>query len=115
MCPTPAVPRSPTGRATGSEDLLPEAASAAGLLLGRDVPLPAQRRAGCVPTRAPRQQDLRSRIAHWGLSSFPSIPRSFAIVAATGLRKTEKQNIKKSAVKEKHNTSFLSCLCSIRF
>lgn len=93
MCPTPAVPWSPTGRAMRNEALLPEAASAGSLLLSRAVPLPAQSRSGCAPTRAPRQQDLRSRIAHWGLSSF---------------RKTEKQNIKKSAVKEKHNTSFLS-------
>lgn len=42
----------------------------------------------------PNQEDLCSRLACWGLSSFPSIQRGFATVAATDLRKTEEKKLK---------------------
>lgn len=59
--------------------------------LGRDVPLPSEARLIAFKNRVPRQKDLCFPLACWGFSSFPSVQRSFAIVAATGLGKTGKK------------------------
>lgn len=100
---------SPTGRAVRDVPLLPEYTTGTAPLLCMKPPLcsgspvcssavvflsPFKARLIAFKNGVPNQEDLHSCLAHWGFSSFPSIQRGFAIVAATSLGKTEEKKLK---------------------